>query len=125
MKLLVQGSCDVGWPKGSQERSCENKIQIYPAFEGGRREGGGQVMEWGLNSSKNGPGTCQWINNLLLTALPPSHREILKYSLKRGILSWINTSQNPIQSVVCGHIEHAKQKQISGVDAQTFYHHPQ
>ena len=64
----------------------------------------------GVNSSKNGPGTCQWINNLLLTALPHSHREILKYSLKRGILSWINTSQNPIQSVVCGHIEHVKQK---------------
>ena len=67
-------------------------------------------MEWGVNSSKNGPGTCQWINNLLLTALPHSHREILKYSLKRGILSWINTSRNPIQSEVCGHIEHARQK---------------
>ena len=83
---------------------------------------GGQVMEWGVNSSKNGPGTCQWINNLLLTALPHSHREILKYSLKRGILSWINTSQNPIQSVACRHIEHAKQKEMSGVDAPTFYH---
>ena len=98
----------MGWPKGSQERSCENKIQIYPAFEGDGGKGGGRLWNGGVNSSKNGPGTCQWINNLLLTALPHSHREILKYSLKRGILSWINTSQNPIQSVVCGPIEHAK-----------------
>ena len=99
VKLFAQGSCDVGWPKGSQERSCENKIQIYPAFEGDGGKGGvGYGM--GVNSSKNGPGTCQWINNLLLTALPHSHREILKYSLKRGILSWINTSQKSY--TVCG-----------------------
>ena len=41
MKLFAQGSCDVGGPKGSQERSCENKIQIYPAFEGDGGKGGG------------------------------------------------------------------------------------
>ena len=122
MKLFVQVSCDVV-PKSAAVKIKYRFIRRLKGTEG--TGGAGQVMEWGVNSSKNGPGTCQWINNLLLTALPHSHREILKYSLKRGILSWINTSQNPIQSVVCGHIEHAKQKQMSGMDAQTFYHHPQ
>ena len=103
--------------KVPKSASVKIKYRFIRRLKGDGGKGGGQVMEWGVNSSKNGPGTCQWINNLLLTALPPSHREILKYSLKRGILSWINTSQNPIQSLVCGHIEHAKQKQISGVDA--------
>ena len=57
VKLFAQGSCDVGWPKGSQERSCENKIQIYPAFEGGLREGGGdRLWNGGWIAAKMAPG---------------------------------------------------------------------
>ena len=56
MKLFAQGSCDVGGPKGSQERSCENKIQIYPAFEGSEGRGGGRLWNGGGIVAKMAPG---------------------------------------------------------------------
>ena len=46
----------MGWPKGSQERSCENKIQIYPAFEGDGGKGGAGYGMGGWIAAKMAPG---------------------------------------------------------------------
>ena len=48
VELLSQGLCDVGEVLlvSSQERSCENKIPIYAAFEGRGGAGGRIATKW-------------------------------------------------------------------------------